>query len=244
MESVLGKGSEFTVGCLPWRLPEQVAVRHGDGPLHAHDGQCRQSEPGLPPAAAGRSMTAHLATSLIRSGCLDHSSRICPPRWPPRLESFACRNRPRPPTPEVHLFTDGACSGNPGPGGWAFILRHPASGKEIERSGGEHETTNNRMELTAVVRGLETLTRPPASSCSPTAYTSARDLPNGCPNGRPTAGGERGEALGRGEERGLVAASSTNCCQAPTEIHAGSPATAAMPKTNAATSWPWRPREK
>ena len=62
--------------------------------------------------------------------------------------------------PEVQLFTDGACSGNPGPGGWAFILRHPSSGKEIERSGGERETTNNRMELTAVVRGLEALTRP------------------------------------------------------------------------------------
>jgi ribonuclease HI len=62
--------------------------------------------------------------------------------------------------PEVHLFTDGACSGNPGPGGWAFILRHPKTGKEIERAGGEHETTNNRMELTAVIRGLEALTRP------------------------------------------------------------------------------------
>jgi ribonuclease HI len=62
--------------------------------------------------------------------------------------------------PLVHLFTDGACSGNPGPGGWAFILRHPASGKELEESGGEPETTNNRMELSAVVRGLETLKRP------------------------------------------------------------------------------------
>jgi ribonuclease HI len=59
----------------------------------------------------------------------------------------------------VHLFTDGACSGNPGPGGWAFILRHPTSGKELERSGGEPATTNNRMELTAVVRGLEALKR-------------------------------------------------------------------------------------
>jgi ribonuclease HI len=64
------------------------------------------------------------------------------------------------PLPEVQLFTDGACSGNPGPGGWAFILRHPASGKEIEQSGGEAETTNNRMELTAAVRGLEALKRP------------------------------------------------------------------------------------
>jgi ribonuclease HI len=61
--------------------------------------------------------------------------------------------------PQVELYSDGACSGNPGPGGWAFILRHPASGKEIERSGGEADTTNNRMELTAVVRGLEQLKR-------------------------------------------------------------------------------------
>lgn len=61
---------------------------------------------------------------------------------------------------EVQLFTDGACSGNPGPGGWAFILRHPSSGKEIERSGGEENTTNNRMELQAVVEGLTVLTRP------------------------------------------------------------------------------------
>ena len=60
---------------------------------------------------------------------------------------------------EVQLFTDGGCSGNPGPGGWAFILRHPASGKELERTGAERDTTNNRMELTAVIRGLETLKR-------------------------------------------------------------------------------------
>jgi ribonuclease HI len=60
----------------------------------------------------------------------------------------------------VQLFTDGACSGNPGPGGWAFILRHPSTGKQLERSGGERETTNNRMELLAVVRGLEALKKP------------------------------------------------------------------------------------
>jgi ribonuclease HI len=62
--------------------------------------------------------------------------------------------------PEVELFTDGACSGNPGPGGWAFILRHPATGKEKESSGGVAETTNNRMELLAVVRALEALRKP------------------------------------------------------------------------------------
>ena len=58
----------------------------------------------------------------------------------------------------VTLYTDGACSGNPGPGGWAAILKY----KEIERvlSGGEAQTTNNRMELTAVIRGLEALKEP------------------------------------------------------------------------------------
>jgi ribonuclease HI len=62
--------------------------------------------------------------------------------------------------PHVQLFTDGACSGNPGPGGWAFILRHPTTGKHLERSGGEPETTNNRMELQAVIEGLSALKKP------------------------------------------------------------------------------------
>ena len=61
--------------------------------------------------------------------------------------------------PVVHLFTDGACSGNPGPGGWAFLLRHPATGAEREDSGGEADTTNNRMELSAVIRGLTALSK-------------------------------------------------------------------------------------
>ena len=62
--------------------------------------------------------------------------------------------------PEVLLFTDGACSGNPGPGGWAYILRHRVTGKVKEAFGGERETTNNRMELQSVVEGLSALTRP------------------------------------------------------------------------------------
>lgn len=61
--------------------------------------------------------------------------------------------------PEVVLFTDGACSGNPGPGGWAFVMRHLPTGKEVERSGGCPDTTNNRMELQAVVEGLALLKR-------------------------------------------------------------------------------------
>jgi ribonuclease HI len=63
-------------------------------------------------------------------------------------------------TPDIQLFADGACSGNPGPGGWAFILRHVKTAKEKQASGAEPETTNNRMELMAVIRGLEALTRP------------------------------------------------------------------------------------
>ncbi|MSR58830.1 MAG: ribonuclease HI [Planctomycetaceae bacterium] len=59
----------------------------------------------------------------------------------------------------VQLFTDGACSGNPGPGGWAYILKHPASGAVVEASGGEGQTTNNRMELQALISGLEALKR-------------------------------------------------------------------------------------
>ncbi|MBA3482634.1 MAG: ribonuclease HI [Pirellulales bacterium] len=61
---------------------------------------------------------------------------------------------------EVQLYSDGACSGNPGPGGWAFLLVHPATGKKLERSGGEPLTTNNRMELQAAIEGLATLKRP------------------------------------------------------------------------------------
>ncbi|MCK9986315.1 MAG: ribonuclease HI [Azoarcus sp.] len=59
---------------------------------------------------------------------------------------------------EVEIFTDGACSGNPGPGGWGAILRSGPHEKEIW--GGEPQTTNNRMELLAVIRALETLKRP------------------------------------------------------------------------------------
>lgn len=59
---------------------------------------------------------------------------------------------------KVELFTDGACSGNPGPGGWGAILRY--NGHEKELSGGEADTTNNRMELMAVIEGLQALKEP------------------------------------------------------------------------------------
>ncbi|KAA5542236.1 ribonuclease HI [Roseiconus nitratireducens] len=69
----------------------------------------------------------------------------------------------------VQLFTDGACSGNPGPGGWAFILRCSKTGKELERSAGEPMATNNKMELQAVIEGLQVLKEP----CQVTLYADS-----------------------------------------------------------------------
>ncbi len=69
---------------------------------------------------------------------------------------------------EVTIFTDGACSGNPGPGGWGAILRYGSAEKEL--SGGERETTNNRMELTAVIVSLSALKEP----CAVTLYSDSK----------------------------------------------------------------------
>jgi ribonuclease HI len=73
----------------------------------------------------------------------------------------------------VEIFTDGACKGNPGPGGWGTILRYGSREKELH--GGEPETTNNRMELMAAIQGLESLTRPSAVHL----YTDSVYLING-----------------------------------------------------------------
>ena len=69
---------------------------------------------------------------------------------------------------KVEIFTDGACSGNPGPGGWGAILR--CNGTEKELSGGEKDTTNNRMELTAVIESLKALKYP----CEVTITTDSK----------------------------------------------------------------------
>jgi ribonuclease HI len=74
---------------------------------------------------------------------------------------------------EVEIFTDGACSGNPGPGGWAAILRYGEVEKEL--AGGETATTNNRMELTAAIEGLGALKRP----CRVRLYTDSQYLRDG-----------------------------------------------------------------
>ena len=77
----------------------------------------------------------------------------------------------------VTLYTDGACSGNPGPGGWGAILEY--MGHEVELSGGEHSTTNNRMELTAVIRGLQRLKEP----CIVELYSDSKYVIDGLQKG-------------------------------------------------------------
>jgi ribonuclease HI len=76
-------------------------------------------------------------------------------------------------TEPVEVWTDGACSGNPGPGGWGAILSY--KGKERELSGGEALTTNNRMELMAAIAALEALTRP----CTVALHTDSQYLRQG-----------------------------------------------------------------
>ncbi|EFG31226.2 ribonuclease HI [Simonsiella muelleri] len=73
----------------------------------------------------------------------------------------------------VYLYTDGACKGNPGVGGWGALLRYGSHEKELY--GGETHTTNNRMELTAIIAGLSTLTRP----CEVVICTDSQYVKNG-----------------------------------------------------------------
>lgn len=77
------------------------------------------------------------------------------------------------PLKKVEIFTDGACKGNPGPGGWGAILRMGRHEKEL--SGSDPSTTNNRMELTAAIRGLSAL----IESCNVTLYTDSRYVIDG-----------------------------------------------------------------
>ena len=73
----------------------------------------------------------------------------------------------------VYLYTDGACKGNPGAGGWGAVLRYGSREKEL--FGGEAHTTNNRMELTAIIQGLAALKRP----CAVVIYTDSQYVKNG-----------------------------------------------------------------
>lgn len=78
---------------------------------------------------------------------------------------------------KIDIFTDGACSGNPGPGGWGAVLRYGATEKEL--SGGESNTTNNRMELTACIEALKAL----KETCEVTLTTDSQYVSNGITKG-------------------------------------------------------------
>src|SRR2546425_5058577 len=99
----------------------------------------------------------------------------------------------------VRIYTDGACKGNPGPGGWGALLKVGADEKEL--FGGELNTTNNRRELTAVIRALESLNPPP---CDVAVYTDSQYVQKGIsdwlhdskPRGCGTAGKQAREQLG------------------------------------------------
>lgn len=134
----------------------------------------RERAAGRPPKAGQRAKPAE----IVRKDDLA-CGRMCPPRWPakgavpvlpyvviPAQVSYniyidygtETENNTMTEKKEVQLFTDGACSGNPGPGGWGAILRY--KGQEKELSGGEPMTTNNRMELLAAIEGLSALKQP------------------------------------------------------------------------------------
>lgn len=126
--------------------------------------------------------------------------------------------------PEVEIFTDGACSGNPGPGGWGVILR--ARGVEKELSGGEPLTTNNRMELMAAIAGLEALKRP----CRIKLYTDSQYLRDGITQWLPNWKARGWRTAGRTAVKNLDLWQRLEAAAAPHEIewiwvrgHAGHP---------------------
>jgi ribonuclease HI len=140
---------------------------------------------------------------------------------------------------EVIIHTDGGCEGNPGPGGWAAILRHGKFVREL--SGGEPATTNNRMELRAAIEGLQALKEP----CRVQLFTDSEYLRNGITSWikgwkargwitkdkKPVKNADRGA-------RWMPRARRTK------SRGAGSRATLGMRTTSVATCWPARPSAK
>ena len=137
--------------------------------------------PASPSSAARRRVCASCACLRVR-GHLRGAHR------PRRERGRACRGERG--MKQVIIYTDGACSGNPGPGGWGAILKYGAHEREL--SGGEPSTTNNRMELLGAITALQSLREP----CQVTLYTDSQYLPTpstsaGCAAGSRRAGGAR-----------------------------------------------------
>lgn len=133
----------------------------------------------------------------------------------------------------VEIFTDGACSGNPGAGGWGVLLRHRDTEKEL--SGAEAETTNNRMELTAVIEALKALKKSATLRFIPTAATLWTALPNGFQTGKRTTGEPATK-----NPRSKTLISGRNSTRWPVDTKSagfGSRDITDIRKTNVSTSW-------
>ena len=145
------------------------------------------------------------------------------------------------PRETVRLFTDGACSGNPGPGDGLSSCVHPASGQTIESSGAEPHTTNNRMELAGVIEGLSSLKRP----CHVELVTDSQYVAKGIAEWLPKwkrQGWQRkeGRTLQAGVERRPLAKDRLTSGNSPGSGDARSRAIEGTPKTRHAIAWPSR----
>ena len=136
---------------------------------------------------------------------------------------------------KVEIYTDGACSGNPGPGGWGALLRYRSGDKvyEKELSGGDSSTTNNRMELTAFIEAVGLLKEP----CEIRFCSDSQYVINGPGPGGPGAGKRRTNPLPRTLICGPGRWNWPKNTPSPTS---GSRAMRATRRTSAATVWPWR----
>ena len=142
------------------------------------------------------------------------------------------------PAPQlVEIATDGACKGNPGPGGWGALLRFGSHGKEL--SGGETLTTNNRMELTAAIQALRILTRP----CKVKLSTDSKYVMDGLTR---WIHGWQKNGWRTADKKPVRTSNCGRRCSPRrrnmTSSGSGSKATPATPTTNASTNWRAMPR--
>ena len=110
----------------------------------------------------------------------------------------------------VQLFTDGGCSGNPGPGGWAYILKHPSTGRVIDAHGAEVKTTNNRMELTGAIEGLAASRKRRVELITDSQYVGAKGSWTDAHGSARMQGPQGRENLQARDQRGSPSAASMN----------------------------------
>ena len=143
-------------------------------------------------------------------------------------------------TERVEIFTDGACSGNPGPGGWGAILRYKGTEKELK--GGANPTTNNRMEMMAAIAALEALKRP----SHVVVHTDSQYLKDGITRWLPQwkARGWKHRGQEAGQEHRSVEASRVRARDPSRSNGAGCAAIPAIPRTSAPTRSPAPPSSR